>query len=102
MRARFFCENCGKEVRGGATICPSCGRLFTAVRCPQCGYEGNDSEFSSGCPVCGYREQGQAPVSIATPRSRRRTLLSARFYKAAGAVLIGIVIVLIALLFLKA
>lgn len=51
---KFFCENCGKEVRRNAKTCPGCGRFFASVRCPSCGYFGGSSEFSNGCPRCGY------------------------------------------------
>ena len=54
MKARFYCENCGKEVPFNAEVCPYCGKIFEAVKCPICGYEGKPSEFSNGCPVCGY------------------------------------------------
>ncbi|MFP3960108.1 MAG: double zinc ribbon domain-containing protein, partial [Spirochaetaceae bacterium] len=53
-RTRFFCENCGAEVRADARVCPKCGRFFQAVRCPNCGYTGEGREFLYGCPSCGY------------------------------------------------
>jgi len=53
-RSRFFCENCHKEVRPNAKVCPHCVRFFTAVRCPMCSYVGNARDFSHGCPNCGY------------------------------------------------
>lgn len=53
-RSRFFCENCGTEVRPHAKVCPNCGRFFSAVRCPSCGYTGEGKEFVRGCPNCGY------------------------------------------------
>ncbi|HTZ50943.1 MAG TPA: zinc ribbon domain-containing protein [Spirochaetia bacterium] len=61
-KARFFCEQCGAEVRAGASSCPSCGSVFTAVRCPECGYEGRAPEFKAGCPVCGYAAMGAPPA----------------------------------------
>lgn len=75
-KARFFCEECGAEVRPGAPSCPSCGSVFTAVRCPECGYEGGGLEFKSGCPVCGYAALGTAqrearPASSAPAKKRR-------------------------------
>jgi len=70
--ARFFCEQCGSEVRPGAAACPSCGSVFTAVRCPECGYEGRAPEFKSGCPVCGYATV-EAPGSEAGRGAPRRT-----------------------------
>jgi len=74
-KARFFCEQCGAEVRPGAASCPSCGSLFTAVRCPECGHEGRAPEFRSGCPVCGYAVGGEEPASErppAPPPKKRR------------------------------
>jgi predicted RNA-binding Zn-ribbon protein involved in translation (DUF1610 family) len=54
MGARFFCENCGAEVKRNAKTCPRCGRSFANVLCPACGFVGEGSLFSAGCPVCGY------------------------------------------------
>jgi hypothetical protein len=111
MKARYFCENCGAEVRPGASSCPSCGRMFTAVRCPECGFEGRASEFAGGCPSCGFMEQkkaepspARAPRSAPTSRSPRRVrrTLSARFYRVAGIILLALVVALLALLFIRA
>lgn len=41
--------------------CPECGRLFTSVLCPTCGYSAEPSKFISGCPVCGYSGPVHAP-----------------------------------------
>lgn len=57
-RSRFFCENCGTEVKPHARVCPKCGRFFSAVRCPNCGYTGEGKEFMHGCPNCGYSGAG--------------------------------------------
>lgn len=51
---KFFCENCGKEVRKNASFCPHCGKFFASVRCPVCNYTGIASRFGNGCPRCGY------------------------------------------------
>ena len=51
---KFFCENCGKEVKRDASFCPHCGRFFASVRCPACNYKGIASQFKNGCPRCGY------------------------------------------------
>jgi predicted RNA-binding Zn-ribbon protein involved in translation (DUF1610 family) len=61
--ARFFCENCGAEVDRDTGRCPSCGRVFSSVRCPQCGFTGEETLFKKGCPVCGYcaRNENAAP-----------------------------------------
>lgn len=52
--ARFFCDHCGTEVRRDSDCCPRCGRAFAFVRCPQCGFSGEEGLFKKGCPVCGY------------------------------------------------
>lgn len=68
-KPRFFCESCGGEVPLNASRCPHCGRVFSDVHCPSCGFSGSSSLFHSGCPVCGYsappnQEQGRnAPKS---------------------------------------
>ena len=56
MSTRFFCESCSTEVSAGAESCPRCGKIFTGVRCPRCGFEGSESDFRSGCKSCGYME----------------------------------------------
>lgn len=51
---RFFCESCDAEVPRDAVSCPSCGRYFASVRCPKCGFIGEEALFRGGCPICGY------------------------------------------------
>jgi len=103
VKARYFCEKCGMEVRAGAAVCPSCGSVFTAVRCPECGYEGRAPEFHAGCPVCGYvsRAKGQAPAE-SSRAARGKPGLSARFYRIAIVVLGALVVGLVVLLLLRA
>jgi predicted RNA-binding Zn-ribbon protein involved in translation (DUF1610 family) len=55
---KFFCENCGSEVPLNAKLCPKCGRSFSSVRCPACGFVGEEGLFGKGCPACGYRVDG--------------------------------------------
>jgi uncharacterized membrane protein YvbJ len=50
----FYCDNCGMEVAQDAVSCPACGRKFSSVLCPKCGFSGEESLFDSGCPSCGY------------------------------------------------
>jgi predicted RNA-binding Zn-ribbon protein involved in translation (DUF1610 family) len=50
----FVCENCGARVPISAKTCPGCGRRFSSIRCPACGFTGEDDLFKDGCPVCGY------------------------------------------------
>lgn len=52
--AKFFCESCGNEVPRNSKTCPSCGKFFASVRCPNCGRTGNNDDFINGCPTCGY------------------------------------------------
>ncbi len=52
--AKFFCESCGSEVPRNSKTCPTCGKFFASVRCPQCGRIGSNEEFTNGCPTCGY------------------------------------------------
>ncbi|MCK4541213.1 MAG: hypothetical protein KAU17_03150 [Spirochaetales bacterium] len=49
-----YCDNCGLPVPLFAKRCPHCGRLFDAVRCPECGFNGEPSLFMKGCPSCGF------------------------------------------------
>jgi uncharacterized membrane protein YvbJ len=59
-KPRFFCDNCNQEVGRNAKACPHCGRFFASVRCPSCGFTGDENAFSGGCPSCGY----SAPPSL--------------------------------------
>ncbi|HEC61246.1 MAG TPA: hypothetical protein ENI27_03215 [bacterium] len=52
--ARFFCDSCGSEVPRDKVRCPGCGRFFSSVKCPKCGFEGEAVLFPKGCPSCGY------------------------------------------------
>lgn len=53
-KAKYFCENCGAEVLSNARFCPKCGKFFSSVRCPKCGFTGDVKTFKNGCPQCGY------------------------------------------------
>lgn len=60
-KPHYFCDFCGKEVSGQARLCPYCGRFFTSVRCPRCGFTANASKFKFGCPSCGYSSPESGP-----------------------------------------
>lgn len=56
-KAKFFCENCGTEVKENSKVCNHCGKFFISVRCPNCGNTGHSQEFTKGCPKCGYAKK---------------------------------------------
>ena len=53
-KPKFFCESCGAEVPIDEKKCPKCGSDFASIRCPACGFIGDDDMFEGGCPICGY------------------------------------------------
>lgn len=53
-KPKFFCECCHAEVKQNAKFCPTCGKFFASVRCPNCGKIGDAKIFATGCPDCGY------------------------------------------------
>jgi hypothetical protein len=63
----FFCEYCGAEVRRDARLCPRCGRFFSSVKCPKCGFVGTADAFDSGCPDCGYAVAANPPPEDLKP-----------------------------------
>jgi hypothetical protein len=102
MKARYFCENCKAEVRAGSSSCPSCGRVFIAVRCPECGYEGRAAEFKSGCPSCGFLEPRETvTAALAARKPRRRHALPPGFYRIAVIVLMVLLVALLLLLLFR-
>jgi len=98
MKARFRCNNCGRHVPLAHDTCPHCGKRFTAVLCPVCQFEGDDSLFAKGCPRCGYQggRAGSGAAAEKPPRTRRRSALPSWFYLWSSGVLL---VVLLALVF---
>src|SRR5208337_2755981 len=96
VSARYYCESCGTEVSARASSCPTCGSVFTAVRCPECGHEGRASEFRSGCPMCGYRAKFVEPLRAGTAGGRVKRHMPPAFYRAAvvvlGALILGLLV----------
>jgi hypothetical protein len=68
---RFFCENCGAEVPRNAKNCPQCGRFFASVRCPSCGFTGEEVFFKGGCPVCGYSASPERGRVLPWPEKKK-------------------------------
>lgn len=64
---RFFCENCKREVSVRDKVCPGCGKFFSDVRCPKCGFTGRGSLFQAGCPKCGYLNPALQDIEILEP-----------------------------------
>lgn len=96
MKAQFFCDSCGASVGARADRCPACGKVFAAVRCPQCGYEGKPSEFTRGCSVCGYMAAGDNGSAKRRPsRARRELPLSPAVARLVGGALVLLLVVLI-------
>ena len=99
MAARFFCDHCGEEVRRNSDRCPKCGRYFAFVRCPQCGFTGEENRFAKGCPVCGYCavKQDKAPSGASNPKSSKlmaagKLPLWVYIVAALGLVIVGLVL----------
>ena len=67
MDTKFYCADCGAEVKRNAKECPHCGSSFGAVRCPKCLFEGKSELFASGCPVCGYVQAGSEKSGAVEP-----------------------------------
>ena len=65
--AKFYCESCNKPVDYDAEICPHCGKIFDAVKCPVCKHVGRAESFTNGCPKCGYCAENSNPF----PRQKR-------------------------------
>ncbi|GHV85297.1 hypothetical protein AGMMS50230_09050 [Spirochaetia bacterium] len=97
MAARFFCDNCGTEVKRATNRCPRCGRYFAFVRCPQCDFTGEESLFAKGCPRCGYCAAGQGKVP-AWPAVKPRLVPAGKLppwvYILAGLGLVLVIVVL--------
>ena len=71
MKLRYFCDLCGTEVPKNTVRCPNCGRYFTAIQCPRCGFRGEEKDFAQGCPKCGYMKISRPSGSVGERKSTR-------------------------------
>ena len=78
-QAKFFCENCGEEVKQNARFCNKCGRFFSAVRCPACGKIGSSHAFTNGCPACGYADKQNKKTNLSNSLEKQ-SLKKNHFY----------------------
>jgi len=69
---RFFCDNCGTEVARDTDTCSRCGRFFSSVRCPQCGFSADEDLFKNGCPQCGYSASSARKIRSEKPHSSKK------------------------------
>ncbi|MFZ4616401.1 MAG: double zinc ribbon domain-containing protein [Rectinemataceae bacterium] len=91
---RYFCEHCGSEVRGNARICPHCGRFFSSVKCPKCGYSGLADDFAAGCPGCGFAYK-QTELEPPRPSIEYKGSLPIWTWLAALVLLAGVLVLLL-------
>lgn len=126
MKLRFFCDLCGTEVPRNTIRCPTCGRYFTAIQCPRCGFRGEEKDFAQGCPKCGYmkipstavtggeakkarRRRRATAAAESPPRSGRNSAAAqqpgpsapAAVYRLIGLILTLVLIALVVILFLR-
>jgi uncharacterized membrane protein YvbJ len=71
-KPRFYCDNCDAEVPPNTKKCPQCGRYFSFVKCPSCGFSGEEELFIYGCPSCGYSTQSGSAGAARSAKSRSR------------------------------
>jgi Double zinc ribbon len=93
-RPHYYCEGCGAEVRKDARVCPRCGRFFSSVKCPRCGYVGQADDFVRGCPTCGYAEAPNASPDPIRPLPPEALPLPWWAFVAAAVVIVALVFAL--------
>jgi len=93
----FYCEFCGAPVPKHASSCPSCGRVFDAVKCPSCGFEGQAGLFKKGCPSCGYGGAMAARDTTPTEPAKPTRRVKPWFYRLAITILLAALLVILAL-----
>lgn len=115
MKLRFFCDLCGTEVPRNTIRCPTCGRYFTAIQCPRCGFRGEEKDFAQGCPKCGYMKIPRPAVTDGQSKKARKRQRAtadaaagppgpsapAAVYRLIGLILTVVLIALVVILFLR-
>jgi uncharacterized membrane protein YvbJ len=98
-RPKFFCESCGEEVRQNDRVCPHCGRFFSSVKCPSCGFSGDAKRFREGCPKCGYAIYGKGftPATREVPKKKETADPLPWWMYAASALLLALLVAIILL-----
>ena len=94
-RPHYYCEGCGLEVRKDARICPRCGRFFSSVKCPRCGYVGKADDFAEGCPDCGYAEAAKPNPEPMRPMAVEAPPIPWWAFAAAALVILGLSLILL-------
>jgi predicted amidophosphoribosyltransferase len=94
-RPRYYCENCGTEVKKDARFCPRCGKFFSSVKCPKCDHIGEADDFASGCPVCGYADRANAAPEAWKAAPQPAAALPWWTYPAAAALVLVLVVLLL-------
>jgi predicted amidophosphoribosyltransferase len=94
-RPRYYCEGCGLEVRKDARVCPRCGRFFSSVKCPRCGYVGVADDFNLGCPSCGYAEAANPSPEPIRPLAAEAPPIPWWAFVAAALVILGLFLALL-------
>ena len=87
----FFCEHCGAEVGRNDRACRRCGRFFSNVRCPSCGFTGSESLFGGGCPACGYSAPAAASRNAGKRSARGASPLPLWVYLVTAAALAAVI-----------
>jgi hypothetical protein len=94
-RPHYFCERCGAEVGKDALLCPRCGRFFSSVKCPRCGFVGKADDFNLGCPSCGCEEAANRAPDPIMPLGSAAPPIPWWAYIAAAAVVLGLSLILL-------
>ncbi len=98
-KLRFYCDRCGTEVPRNSARCPSCGRFFTGIQCPRCGFTGEAGDFTAGCPSCGFLQVRSAGAPAPPQRREDAPGASPRLLRIIGVALGVILLALVAVLF---